>query len=189
MIIYKHMVITITGKITHKSNNFIILENAGVGYQVFFNDSGKVNLNDEVQVFVHEYVREDKHDLYGFLSFDELQFFLKLLSISGVGPKMAQHIVGLGIENIQKSIAEGDASLIQSISGVGKKTAQKIVLELRGSIDKILEKSQVNQEVVSALTGLGYSRAEAEETLRHVASEISGTESQLKAALKLLGGQ
>ena len=100
---------------------------------------------------------------------------------------MAQNIGGLGIEKIQKSIMEGDASLIQSISGVGKKTAQKIVLELRGSIDKILEKSQVNQEVVSALTGLGYSRQEAEGTLRHVASEISGTEAQIKAALKLLG--
>ena len=181
------MIITITGKITYKSNNFLILENSGVGYQIFFNDIDKVNLNDKIGIFVHEYIREDKRDLYGFLSFEKLQFFLRLLSISGVGPKMAQNIVSLGTERIQKSIAEGDSSVIQSISGVGKKTAQKIVLELRGSIDKILEKSQVNQEVVSALTGLGYSRAEAEETLRHVASKISGTEAQLKAALKLLG--
>ncbi|MBU1180341.1 Holliday junction branch migration protein RuvA [Patescibacteria group bacterium] len=181
------MIISLCGKITHKSNNFIILENAGIGYQIFFNDIDKVGLGEELGVFVHEYVREDKHDLYGFLNFEKLQFFLKLLSISGVGPKMAQNIVGLGIDKIQKSILEGDASLIQGIPGVGKKTAQKIVLELRGSIDKILEKSQVNQEVVSALTGLGYSRTEAEEVLRHVAGDISGTEAQLKAALKLLG--
>lgn len=181
------MIITLKGEITYKSSNFVILENAGIGYRVYFLDTEKVALGDEIKLFTHQYIREDKSDLYGFLNFEELEFFNKFLSISGVGPKMAQNILGLGIKNLQKSIIAGDSSLIESISGVGKKTAQKIILELRGSIDKILEKDGLNKEVISALTGLGYQKYEAEEALRAISSEISGTEEQVKEALKILG--
>ncbi|MBU4421648.1 Holliday junction branch migration protein RuvA [Candidatus Parcubacteria bacterium] len=181
------MIISIKGSIVHKSNNYIILENQGIGYQIHFNDLDKVRLGEETTLYIHDYIREDRRDLYGFTSLDELHFFLKLLSISGVGPKMAQHILALGIENLQKSIMEGSSALIEGVSGVGKKTAQKIILELKGSIDKILEEKNLNKDVVNGLIGLGYSRNEAEDALRQVASEVLGTEAQLKAALKLLG--
>ncbi|PIR66772.1 MAG: Holliday junction branch migration protein RuvA [Parcubacteria group bacterium CG10_big_fil_rev_8_21_14_0_10_36_14] len=181
------MIISIKGIITYKANNFIILENQGIGYQIYFNDLDKTRLGNEVTLYIHDYVREDKRDFYGFTSLDELQFFLKLLAISGVGPKMAQHILALGIENLQKSIIEGSSTLIEGVSGVGKKTAQKIILELKGSIDKILENQGLSRDVISGLVGLGYSRTEAEDALRNVAQEVTGTENQLKAALKLLG--
>jgi len=181
------MIITLEGKITHKELNFVILENNGIGYQIFLPDAGKAPFGEATKLFIYEHIREDKHDLYGFFNFDEMGFFLKLLSVSGVGPKMAQAIMTLGIEKVQKAIIKGDSGVIESISGVGKKRAQTIILELRGNINKMLEKENINQDVLSALVGLGYSRNEAEEVLQQLSEEISGTEAQLKAALKLMG--
>ncbi|MFA5133211.1 MAG: Holliday junction branch migration protein RuvA [Patescibacteria group bacterium] len=180
------MIISLQGKVIHKEPNFLILENAGIGYQIYFSDPQKIQAEDNVRLFIYEHIREDRHDLFGFLSFDELEFFIKLLSVDGVGPKMAMNISRLGIEKIQKAVLEGNVSFIESVHGVGKKTAQKIILELKGAIDKVITGKNINQEALSALLGLGYSRAEAESVLNEL-GEVSGTEAQVKAALKLLG--
>jgi len=183
------MIITLKGKITHKEIGFVILENNNIGYKIYLNNLNNINLGDEIRFFIHEQIREDKYDLYGFLSYEELSFFLKLLSVSGVGPKMAQNICNLGMEKIEKSIVEGSATLIESVSGVGKKTAQKIVLELKGSIDKILSKKDINQDVLNALVGLGYNRKDVTEVLESLEEKISGEEAQIKAALKILSSK
>lgn len=181
------MIITLSGKITHKELNFLILEAGGVGYQIFINPATAPVAGNDAKFFIYEHIREDRHDLYGFLSFEDLEFFNKLLSVDGVGPKMAQNISSLGFDKIQKAVLEGNVAAIESVHGVGKKTAQKIILELKGSLDKILQKSNLNQDAVNALVSLGYSKNEAEDAIQSVAAEISGTEAQIKAALKLLG--
>jgi holliday junction DNA helicase RuvA len=181
------MLISLSGKITHKDLNFVILENNGAGYQIFMNTASAPAAGHDAKFFIYEHIREDRHDLYGFKGLDDLEFYLKLLSVDGVGPKMAQNISALGFDRVQKAVTEGNVAAIEAVHGVGKKTAQKIILELRGSIDKILAKSNINQDALSALLNLGYNRSEAERTLGELAAEISGTEAQIKAALKLLG--
>lgn len=181
------MIITLSGKITYKEFNSVILENSGVGYQIFINPADAPAAGNDAKFFIYEHIREDRHDLYGFLSFDDLEFFNKLLSVPGVGPKMAQNISSLGFTKIQKAVLEGNVSAIEAVHGVGKKTAQKIILELKGSIEKILMGGNVSREAADALVGLGYSKNEAENVLRELGDTISGTEAQIKAALKLLG--
>jgi len=181
------MLITLSGKITRKEFNFLILETGGVGYQIFMNTASVPAVLNDAKFFIYEHIREDRRDLYGFLSFEDLEFFNKLLSVDGVGPKMAQNISALGFDRVHKAILEGNVSVIEAVHGVGKKTAQKIILELKGSIDKILKEGNVNREAADALVGLGYSKNEAEEVLRQLDDAVSGTEAQIKAALKLLG--
>ena len=181
------MLMSLQGKVTHRMQNYIILENAGVGYQIFFSHPEEIALDAEEKFFIYEHIREDRRDLYGFLSLDDLSFFHKLLSVDGVGPKMAQNISALGLKKIQKAVAEGNASLIESVHGVGRKTAQKIVLELKGSLDKILSSAKISSEALEALTNLGYRKSEAEGALQQIGEAISGTEAQIRAALKLLG--
>lgn len=181
------MIISLSGKITHKEPNFVVLENNGVGCQIFMNAALAPAAGSDAKFFIYEHIREDRHDLYGFLNFSDLEFFNKLLAVDGVGPRMAQNIGALGFDRVQKAVLEGNVSVIEAVHGVGKKTAQKIILELKGSLDKILAKSNINQDALSALLNLGYNRSEAEKTLGELSEEISGTGAQIKAALKLLG--
>ncbi len=181
------MIISLSGKITYKELNFLILETGGVGYRIFMNTASAPAAGNDGKFFIYEHIREDRHDLYGFLNFSDLEFFNKLLSVDGVGPKMAQNIASLGFLKIQKAVLEGNVSTIEAVHGVGKKTAQKIILELKGSIDKILAQGNINREAANALVGLGYTKNEAEEVLRQLDDAVSGTEAQIKAALKLLG--
>ena len=181
------MIITLTGKITQKAQNYVILENSGVGYQIFTAHPEKVAIDSTAKFFIYENIREDRHDLYGFVSLEDLEFFNKLLSVDGVGPKMALNISSLGFSKIQKAVAEGNVSIIEAVHGVGKKTAQKIVLELKGSLEKILSGTKINSEALEALINLGYKRFEAEGALQQIGEAISGTEAQIRAALKLLG--
>jgi len=183
------MIITLKGKIIYKEARFIILENNNIGYKIYLNNLDNINLENDIKLFIHEHIREDRHDLYGFLTYENLSFFSKLLSVSGVGPKMAQNICSLGMEKIEKSIMEGNTASIESVSGVGKKTAQKIVLELKGAIDKILTKKDINQDVLNALVGLGYNRKYVVEVLESLEEKISGEKAQIKAALKVLSNK
>jgi Holliday junction DNA helicase RuvA len=181
------MIITLTGKITDKDINFVIMETGGIGYQIFTNQTGGVVLDEKAKFFIYEHIREDRHDLYGFLSFEDMSFFNKLLAVDGVGPKMAQNISALGFARVQKAVMAGDVAAIQTVHGVGRKTAQKIILELKGAMDKILSGANINQEAAEALTSIGYSRGQAEQALSEIGEAVSGTEAQIKAALKLLG--
>ena len=181
------MIISLFGKITFKGLNFVVLENSGVGYQIFTAHPEKVAIDSTAKFFIFENIREDRHDLYGFLSLEDLDFFHKLLNVDGVGPKMALNISSLGFSKIQKAVAEGNISVIEDVHGVGKKPAQKIILELKGSLEKILSGAKINNESLEALINLGYRKAEAEEVLGQIGEAISGTEAQIRAALKLLG--
>lgn len=183
------MIISLSGKITHKELNFVVLENSGVGYQIFTAHPEKVATDSAAKFFIYENIREDRHDLYGFLSLEDLDFFNKLLSVDGVGPKMALNISSLGFSKIEKAVAEGNVSVIEAVHGVGKKTAQKIVLELKGSLEKILSGAKINSEALEALINLGYKRSEAEGALGQISEAVAGTEAQIRAALKLLGSR
>ncbi len=196
------MIGNIKGKIILKTEKFLIVETAGVGYKINVSPDTLSRLvprqssgqNDTaVSFWIHTHVREDILDLYGFLEYPELEFFEMLINISGIGPKGALTILGIApIETLRKAIGTGDISYLTKISGIGKKTAEKIILELR---DKMAEKigNEKNEKSLSdeldaleALKSLGYSQNEAREALKKVPSDLD-TNTRIRHGLKILG--
>jgi len=180
------MIITLTGTVTHKDSHSAIIEAQGVGYQVHMHPAtlAAVKVGAQIRVWTHDHIREDARDLYGFSSQAEHGLFLKLIGISGVGPKMAQNILSLGpVIEIEKMIEKADVEWLTRIPGIGKKTAQKIVLELKGKL-ALGDFSGEGDEVVSALVNLGYARELARDAVGQV--EAGSVEDRLRAALKQL---
>jgi len=160
------MISYITGKIlkinTGKENFVDILTSGGVGYRVFLTKRTNIIYNHEnISLYTSFHVREDSQTLFGFLTENERDFFEKLLTVSGIGPKLALAILSTySKEEVEKMIVDGDDVGLSKTSGLGSKGAQKIILELRGKIDfKKIETSE-NEELIdlkNALKALGFS--------------------------------
>jgi Holliday junction DNA helicase RuvA len=188
------MIGSIKGKIVLKKEKFIIVETVGVGYKINISPDllSKINkLENEIFLFIHTHVREDAFDLYGFLNYQELEFFEMLINVSGIGPKGALAILGIAsIETLRKAIRLGDTSYLTKISGIGKKTAEKIVIELRDKVGEEKGGSSLQGELdaLEALKSLGYSQSEAREALKKVSPETD-INTKIREALKILGGR
>ena len=179
------MIATLTGSVAHKDSRRAVIEAAGVGYEVFLHPAAlaAMRTGETVRVWIHDHIREDARDLYGFASQAEHALFRKLIDISGVGPKMAQTILSLGpVEDVQRMIEKADVEWLTRIPGVGKKTAQKIVLELQGKL--AISEEGDSEDVVTALVGMGYSRDAAREAVANSAGD--SVEERLKGAMKQL---
>ena len=167
----------------------------GVGYQVRMTSDTlvelKKQLNQEVIVRTHLSVREDSHDLYGFVEKDELEFFELLITIPGIGPKSALAILSAANpETIRQAVALDDPEYLTKASGIGRKTAEKIVRELEGKVGAIAkgsERPHHDGDAVEGLTALGYSEREAREALKKIPAEIVGVSKRITEALRLLG--
>ena len=179
------MIAHLRGKLLAKHPNQVIVETSGVGYDVTitvptFSDLPETGT--EVALHIHTHVREDALALYGFLRSSEKLLFEKLLTVSGIGPKLAITILsGMPAEEMVRSIRGNDVARLTRIPGIGKKTAERMVLELR---DKLPEAgpaatptaatlSPVEDDVLSALLNLGYQRPAAEKALAAVSQDGS----------------
>lgn len=184
------MIAYIKGEILYKTDDAVVLENNDLGFKVFVPEKWleRYAVGQSIEFYTHEHVREDARDLYGFDSPTELDFFLQLIAISGVGPRLAMKIFALGqIEKIKKAIDEENALLLSTIPGVGKKTAQKIILELRGKLTTGFGLAREDQDVLEALTSLGYEPSRVREMLKELPETAKTSEEKIKSALKLLG--
>jgi holliday junction DNA helicase RuvA len=191
------MIATLTGKVSEKLRDSIVVDVKGVGFGVYVTseDQGKLAVNDEIKVYIYEHVREQAHDLFGFLSRETQDLFELLLEVNGVGPKMALNVLSIGsVDNVRQAIASGDVKFIQQANGVGKKVAERIVVELKDKVGLIgvdLENtgmlqgdsSLLKDEAVEALVALGYSPQDASKSLQGVDSELP-TDERVKQALK-----
>jgi holliday junction DNA helicase RuvA len=176
------MIASLRGALLEKRPNQIVIDVHGVGYDVAIPISTYSALPDtgaEVSVRVHTHVREDAIALFGFLSADEKMLFEKLISVSGIGPKLGITVLsGLAATDLTNAIRSGDIQKLTRIPGVGKKTAERIVLELRDKVDLVAgaatpvstEKStpftDIEHDVLSALINLGCQRPAAETAIR-----------------------
>lgn len=170
------------GSIAYIDEDAVVIDVNGLGYRVAVPRSvGEAGT--KVRVFLAEIIREDRYDLYGFASRDELSFFHRLTGIDGVGPKMALKILAAGtLQDVQGKMQKGDLAFLTSISGVGKKTAQKIILELKGAI--VAEEGEGDPDVVEALLSLGYNRSDLEGIAPHLRGDTM--EERMKSALQML---
>ena len=173
------MIAFLRGLLLEKHPNQAIVEAGGVGYDVTIPVSTFTHLPEagtEVRLRIHTHVREDALSLYGFLTQDEKSLFEKLLSVSGIGPKLAITILsGLAAPDLIHSIRAGDVAKLVRIPGIGKKTAERMVLELRDKLPAATGESpetpaaalsQIDQDVLSALLNLGCARPQAEAAVR-----------------------
>ncbi len=188
------MIAQLEGKIAGIKGNSVILMVGGVGYQVFVSayTLGKLAGQDQVLLHIHTHVREDQLALYGFLNEEELIMFELLISISGIGPKVALSILSIAdVKTIRTAIVNKDPSILTRVSGVGKKTAERVIVELQNKVDSVGIEDQASalagQDAIEALTSLGYSVTEAREALKLVPADITDVGKRIRQALKNLG--
>ena len=185
------MIAYLEGKIILKKDKFVIIEVAGVGYKVFMSKASLLKLPEigqPIKLFCFQNVKEDALDLYGFLTYEELEFFEILNDIRGVGPKAALEISVVGpLEKIKDRILKQDENVFAGIPGIGQKRASAIILELTGKIKTFGQKSASTDEAENALTQLGFSKQQARQALEHVPANVKNTEDRVKLALKSLG--
>lgn len=185
------MISYLSGKIILKRDKFIIIDVAGVGYKVFLSRQTLLRLpeiGETIKVFCFQNVKEDALDLYGFLTYDELDFFEVLNDIHGVGPKAALEISVLGpLEKIKDKILSQDEKLFAGIPGIGAKRASSIILELTGKImaSPARAKGPVD-DAEDTLVALGFSHQQAKDALSRVPAGAK-PEDRVKLALKNLG--
>ncbi len=183
------MIGSLRGKILEVHATFALLEVNGVGYAVKAPAPVLASLTagDERLLYIHDHVREDARDLYGFSSRTEQEFFERLLGVSGVGPKVALTILSVGsIDTVRRAVMQGDLALLTSVPGVGKKTAQKIILELKGQLVEEEGMTEGDGEVVLALVSLGYAAQTAREALKSVPESVTDISDRVREALKFL---
>ncbi len=190
------MISFIQGKIISKKENRLTVLTAGwVGYEVGLqaNKLNKLKVGDEVGLHTYLALRENAMELYGFENEVDKELFLNFLSVSGIGPKTAMHLLSLGtVDEISNAIGRGDVAYLTNVSGIGKKTAERIVVELKSKVQKSVKSiksgdGEVLGDVVQALTGLGYSAEEARETVKDLKTEGKDAGRLVKEALRRLG--
>jgi len=181
------------GTLLEKHPNEVIVEAGGVGYQVAISVStfsSLPNTGTEVRLRIHTIVREDAFLLYGFLSLDEKALFEKLISVSGIGPKLAITVLsGIPVPDLVSAIRGGNVQQLTRVPGIGKKTAERLVVELRDKVDALGSKTAptagvpaataltaTDEDVLSALVNLGCPRPAAETAIRKARAAGAGEE-------------
>ena len=191
------MIATLNGVVSEKLADVVVLDVQGVGYGLLVpaEDHGRLTVGEPAKLYVYEYVREQAHDLFGFLTRDTKSLFEQLLDVNGVGPKMALNMLSIGsAQAVRQAIASGDIKFIQQANGVGKRVAERVVVELKDKVGLVGvdlastgllqgEDSLLKDEAIQALVALGYTAADASQALASVDPKLSTAE-RIKLALK-----
>lgn len=191
------MIVGLEGTVASIGHDHIVLNVGGVFYRVFMPGTAVASLGqvgEKARVFTHLYVREDQMALYGTPDERGLKMFEQLLTVSGIGPKVALSILGtMPVDALENAISSGNVDLLTRVPGIGRKTASRMVLEMKGKID-IISAAGISMtpsaasDVVEALTGLGYSPAEIQSALSALPKDHEmDTQEMVMFALKRLG--
>ena len=194
------MIARLQGKLESFSDDWVIINVGGVGFQVYTPTSAIGTLGakgEEVKLYTHLYLREDNVSLYGFITAEELWLFQTLIGVSGLGPRLALAMLSaMNAEQLAMAIASASTEMLTTVPGIGKKVAQRIILELKDKIGAgwiatpATQLAQENTEVLAALTSLGYSAAEATKAVATLppATDLS-LEEKVKLALQYFGSK
>ena len=188
------MIGSVRGRVTHVGLDYALVEAGGIGYRIVAGPAllAKLRLGSDASVFTHHLVREDQQALFGFAATEELAFFELLLTVSGVGPRLALAITSAhAVTRLQLAIVTDDVDVFTSVSGVGRKTAQRVILELKEKVHAAGIAaggggSSADSDVVAALESLGYTATEARRAASAVAGGPDKLDTRIKAALQEL---
>ncbi len=179
----------IKGVVGDIESNYIILDNHGIGYIIYVANPYSYQVDNEYTIYTYTHIREDEQSLYGFKSKEEKDLFLRLISVKGLGPKMALPILATGsIPGIIEAIDKENILYLKKFPKIGDKVARQIILDLKGKLASSSSNGTNtvdNNELVEALLALGYKQADIKKIAKNVSSELS-IENQIKEALKLL---
>ncbi len=199
-----NLIAYLKGNVEYIFNDYVVVEVNNIGYRVFVSayTIGKIPpIHSEVKLYTYTAVKEDFIGLYGFLTMEELDMFNMLLTVSGIGPKVAlAFLSAMTPSEISTAVAFEDIKSLSSVSGVGKKTAQRLILELKDKLKNfemirlaedennniVVADGGTRYEAVEVLTALGYSQVEASRTVKAVYKDGMVTEEIVKLALKQL---
>lgn len=190
------MIATLEGIVSEKIGQMAVINIGGVGYGALLpaNSLDRLLVGETAKLYIHEHIKEEAHDLFGFLTLGDKQLFEQLLSVKNVGPKVASAVLDLGgADEVRTAIAAGDVKRLQTAKGVGKRAAEQIVVELRdkvglmvsGTAEDIVTRGGVNaaDDAAQGLMALGYSEVDAMLALKNVDPSLSAEE-RIKQALK-----
>ncbi|RPI03159.1 MAG: Holliday junction branch migration protein RuvA [Ignavibacteriae bacterium] len=193
------MIASLTGVLKYKSPTEILIDVHGIGYTVSIPLSTYEKLgaiDSTITLLTHFHVREDAMQLFGFFSDEERRLFRHLISVSGIGPKIAQSILsGMNVEELTSHLLSGNVAALTAIPGVGRKTAERMILELRDKAGKMnaggeqmtapgMASAAMRAEALQALTSLGYNLQIAEKSIRLVLKETEGSKITLEELVK-----
>lgn len=192
------MIAHVTGEVVEKTLDALIVDVAGLGYevQVSAGDFEAAKLGEHIKLYTHDHIRENAHELFGFSHLSAKRLFELLISVSGVGPKMALAVLSLGDTEVTRSaIAQADSTFVQRASGVGKRLAERVIVDLKDKVgaptSHILDTTGqsghvgAQDDALDALLALGYNLQEANEALKSIDPALSVQE-RIKQALKVV---
>ncbi len=189
------MIARLEGKVAEKVGEVVIIDCGGVGYSVLvtFEDFGALHRGEQAKLYIHESIRENAHDLFGFRTKESKNLFEQLLSVKGIGPKMALAILSVAsLSQVRQAIAAGDVKFISQAKGVGKKAAERVVVDLKDKVglaasedatEFLTTTADPSDEALQGLVALGYSVQDAAEALKKVDKKLPPPE-RIKQALK-----
>ncbi|MFB6317729.1 Holliday junction branch migration protein RuvA [Saccharicrinis sp. FJH54] len=193
------MISYIKGEIADKFPTHVIVDVQGIGYHIniSLNTYTQIAEQKKIQLHIHEIIREDTHELYGFWSVREREVFRHLISVSGIGANTARMMLSsLKVEELEQVIISGNVNALKSIKGIGLKTAQRVIVDLKDKIGKSASSAEIftpadntiKNEALSALVMLGFTRNASEKAVDKVlkTSENNAVEEVIKLALKQL---
>jgi Holliday junction DNA helicase RuvA len=178
----------IKGIIKEIGANYIVLDNNNIGYQIYTPNPYVFKLDEEYTIYLYQHIREDENSLFGFKTIDEKELFLKLISVKGLGPRMALPILATGsVAGVIDAIERENILYLKKFPKIGDKVARQIILDLKG---QLVSKEEVNynknyDELIDALKALGYNNKEITSILPKIKQDEE-IELQIKEALKLL---
>lgn len=176
----------IKGIVTEINAGNIIVETNGIGYMIFVSNPYSFEENKEIKVYLYNHIREDENSLYGFKTKDELELFLKLINVKGLGPKMALPMFATSsVNGIMDAIERENILYLKKFPKIGDKVARQIILDLKGKLANNGRSNIEENELVDALISLGYKIADIKKVLPKIDKEAT-IENQIKEALKLM---
>lgn len=184
----------LTGTVYTKFNEQVILLINGVGYLVTVPPRLLTTLktSDPIELFIHNHIREDAFDLYGFSTQGELGMFKLVLTVSGIGPKTALLVIDQGVDLVEQAIKDADADFFTTIPRLGRKNAQKIIIELKNKLGgikdlELAQESEESMQAVEALRSMGYTKQEALKAIQVVPGSEKTLEQKISFVLRELG--
>jgi len=189
------MISYLEGQVKFKGPSYLIIKTGGVGYKVFtpVDLLTKSALSEPLSLFTYTHVRDDILDLYGFADAENLALFELLLTVSGIGPKLALSIFSISkLPKIKEAIVKGDVDFFTTVPRLGKKNAQKLIIELRPKLGSLADidltaDSGETKEIIDALKTFGFSDSEAKEAVKSLKDFEGTTSDKIRRALKYFG--